>query len=65
MAKLSFNIDEIDRDIKLHIEKLNREIEGLKKVIIRRDRKIEGLDRQVYNLLGLKYPDASSPRRFK
>jgi len=55
MAKPNFNIDEIDRDIKLHIEKLNSEIEGLKKVIIRRDRKIEGLDRQVYNLLGLKY----------
>jgi hypothetical protein len=29
----------------------------LKKVIIRRDRKIEGLDRQIYNLLGLEYPN--------
>jgi len=57
MAKPSFNIDEIDRDIKLHIEKLNREIEGLKKVIIRRDRKIEELDRTVYKFLGLKYPN--------
>tara|TARA_X000001382_G_scaffold10338_1_gene7119 strand:+ start:390 stop:566 length:177 start_codon:yes stop_codon:yes gene_type:complete len=55
MTKTKFNIDEIDRDTKLHIEKLNSEIEGLKKVIIGRDRKIEGLDRQVYNLLGLKY----------
>ena len=55
MTKTKFDINEIDRDIKLHIEKLNSEIEGLKKVIICRDRKIEGLDRQVYNLLGIKY----------
>jgi archaellum component FlaC len=57
MAKTNINMDGIDRDIKLHIEKLNSEIEGLKKVIIRRDRKIEGLDRQIYNLLGLEYPN--------
>jgi archaellum component FlaC len=57
MAKTNINMDGIDRDIKLHIEKLNSEIEGLKKVIIRRDRKIEGLDRQIYNLLELEYPN--------
>jgi len=55
MTKTKYSIDEIDKDIKLHIEKLNREIEGLKKVIICRDRKIEGLDRAVYSLLGLEY----------
>ena len=57
MAKTNINMDGIDRDIKLHIEKLNSEIEGLKKVIICRDRKIEGLDRQIYFLLGLEYPN--------